>query len=170
MVTKSSAGHSTVANALAVQLGRRHSSIVIAFHQAVADKLGVNATDLKALDLATTHGSTTAGRVAEVTGLTTGAVTFVIDRLENAGFLIRTRDPADRRRWALTVTPECAQKVAHLYEPLAADMQALAAQFSANELQTISRFLAASDDLLERRTTELRTSTSHSTREGASPR
>ncbi|MEO6997914.1 MAG: MarR family transcriptional regulator [Terracoccus sp.] len=145
-----------MADALAVQLGRRHSSIVIAFHQAVADQLGVNATDLKALDLATTHGSTTAGQVAEATGLTTGAVTFLIDRLENAGFLTRTRDPTDRRRWALTVTPDCAERVADLYQPLATDMQALAGRFSAEELQTISRYVAASDDILERHTSELR--------------
>ena len=139
-----------------MQLGRRHSGLVIAFHQAVAEQLGVNATDLKALDLATIHGSTTAGQVAEVTGLTTGAVTFLIDRLERAGFLTRTRDPQDRRRWTLTVTPDCAQQVTHLYEPLAADMRILAQEFSTDELETIRRFLVGSDDILNRHTRRLR--------------
>ncbi len=67
MLPKSNPARAALADTLAVQLGRRHSGLVVAFHQAVADQLGVNATDLKALDLATVHGSTTAGQVAETT-------------------------------------------------------------------------------------------------------
>lgn len=156
MTTKSTVDRPALVDALAVQLGRRHGGTVIAFHHAVAEQLGVNATDLKALDLATIHGSTTAGQVAEVTGLTTGAVTFLIDRLEGAGFLTRTRDPLDRRRWTLTVTPECAQQVTHLFEPLAADMRDLAQEFSTDDLETIRRYLAGSDDILNRHTRRLR--------------
>ena len=156
MADKSNGDRGALADALAIQLGRRHSGLVIAFHQAVADHLGVNATDLKALDLAAIHGSTTAGQVAEATGLTTGAVTFLIDRLEGAGFLIRTRDPGDRRRWTLTVTPECTERVTRFYEPLAQEMRDLAHEFDSGELQAISRYLASSDDILERHTKRLR--------------
>lgn len=156
MPAESSVDRAQLVDALAVQLGRRHSGVVIAFHQAVAEQLGVNATDLKALDLATIHGSTTAGQVAEATGLTTGAVTFLVDRLERAGFLTRTRDPHDRRRWTLTVTSECAERVTRLYEPLANDMRNLAHEFSTDELQAVSRYLVGSDAILERHTTRLR--------------
>lgn len=155
-MSKSTATGTGCADALAVQLGRRHSGVVIAFHQAVADQLGVNATDLKALDLATSEGSTTAGQVAETTGLTTGAVTFVVDRLEKAGFLTRSRDPHDRRRWTLTVTTDCAQRIAELYAPLADDMRHLAEEFSGEELEAVSRYLAAADDILARHTRRLR--------------
>lgn len=169
MLPKSNPARAALADTLAVQLGRRHSGLVVAFHQAVADQLGVNATDLKALDLATVHGSTTAGQVAETTGLTTGAVTFLIDRLEQAGFLTRTRDPHDRRRWTLTVTPDCAEQVTRLYEPLAQDMRELAHEFSADELQAINRYLARSDGILERHTKQLRSQPTQPNRDGHRP-
>lgn len=70
----------------------------IMFHQAVADVLGLNVTDHKCLDLIQRFGAMPAGRLAELTGLTTGAVTGIIDRLEEAGYVKRTNDPKDRRR------------------------------------------------------------------------
>jgi DNA-binding MarR family transcriptional regulator len=68
------------------------------FHNAVADEIGLNITDHKCLDILLHRGPITAGQIAELTGLTTGAVTGVIDRLENAGYIRRTRDLNDRRR------------------------------------------------------------------------
>ena len=75
------------------QAGRRLSLATIMFHQAVADRLGLNPTDHKCIDLLASAGSTTAGELAEATGLTTGAITGVIDRLEAAGFVRREDDP-----------------------------------------------------------------------------
>lgn len=74
------------------------STEMIMFHQAVADVLGLNVTDHKCLDLIHRFGAMPAGRLAELTGLTTGAVTGIIDRLEEAGYVRRTSDPKDRRR------------------------------------------------------------------------
>jgi predicted ArsR family transcriptional regulator len=68
------------------------------FHSAIAERLGLNTTDHKCLDILNSQGSLTAGQLAELTGLTTGAVTGVIDRLEHAGYVCRARDPHDRRR------------------------------------------------------------------------
>src|ERR671936_1321222 len=70
----------------------------IMFHEAVADVLGLHITDHKCLDLIYRFGAMPAGRLAELTGLTTGAVTGIIDRLEKAGYVRRTNDPKDRRR------------------------------------------------------------------------
>ena len=68
------------------------------YDQAVADAIGINRTDMRCLDVIQREGPVPAGRLADETGLTTGAITTVLDRLERAGFARRTRDPADRRR------------------------------------------------------------------------
>src|ERR671932_2430246 len=75
------------------------------FDQAVADALGVNRTDMRCIDVLEREGPVTAGRLAEATGLTTGAITTVIDRLERAGMARRTRDPDDRRRVLVELDP-----------------------------------------------------------------
>src|ERR671939_1160989 len=77
---------------------REMSMETILFHQAVADVLGLHITDHKCLDLIHRFGAMPAGRLGELTGLTTGAVTGIIDRLEEAGYARRTNDPKDRRR------------------------------------------------------------------------
>src|SRR5688572_17181329 len=83
------------------ELGRELSARTILFHQALADKLGLNLTDHRCLDLAQRANSVaplTAGQLAELTGLSTGAITGVLDRLEKAGFIRREKDPNDRRQ------------------------------------------------------------------------
>lgn len=77
---------------------RQQSTWTVMFHAAVAQEIGLNITDHKCLDILLHQGPITAGKLAELTGLTTGAVTGVIDRLENAGYMRRERDPNDRRR------------------------------------------------------------------------
>ncbi len=84
---------------------RELSTATILFHQAVADRLGMNVTDHKCAGILTQSGPITAGDLAVRTGLTTGAVTGVIDRLEKAGFVRRVRDGTDRRR--VIVEPDC---------------------------------------------------------------
>jgi DNA-binding MarR family transcriptional regulator len=80
------------------QVGRRLSNATVMFHQAVADRLGMNLTDYKVLGILADTGPVTAGRLAEITGLTTGAVTGIVDRLERTGHVRRERDPGDRRK------------------------------------------------------------------------
>src|SRR3954468_5664923 len=76
---------------------QRSSDISTFFIQAVATKAGMNHTDLKVLSLLSRQGPLSAGRIAELTGLTTGAITFMLDRLEKAGYARRVRHPTDRR-------------------------------------------------------------------------
>src|SRR5271169_6652453 len=79
-------------------LGSRLSTATIMFHEAVADQMGVSATDAKCRSIVAQLGPMTAGRLALQLGLTTGAVTGVIDRLERAQLVRRVADPKDRRR------------------------------------------------------------------------
>ncbi|WJH36140.1 MarR family transcriptional regulator [Paenibacillus sp. CC-CFT747] len=77
---------------------RQNSARAVMFHQLISEQLGLNATDHKCLDFLNRTGPVTAGQLAQLTGLTTGAVTSVIDRLEKAGYVVRDKDPNDRRR------------------------------------------------------------------------
>lgn len=74
------------------------STETILFHQALADLLGFHITDHRCMHFLHSHGPMPAGRLAELTGLTTAAVTGIIDRLEEAGYVRRVNDPKDRRR------------------------------------------------------------------------
>src|SRR5690349_6128631 len=86
---------------LGEEFGRELSARTVLFHQAVAERLGIGSTDHKCLDIAaraSTDQPLTAGQLAELTGLTTGAITGVLDRLEKAGFIRREKHPHDRRQ------------------------------------------------------------------------
>lgn len=90
----------------------------VLYSQAVAQRLGINSTDLECLDLVVLRGPVTAGALAEATGLTTGAITGVIDRLERAGFACRERDPSDRRKVLVRALPVVEERIAPLFEPM----------------------------------------------------
>lgn len=99
---------------------RRLIGLSIAVHEAVAARVGLNPTDLRSLELAASEPEMTPTRLAELSGLTTGAVTGILDRLERAGFVRREADPADRRRTMVRVDPQRLADVAHSYEPILA--------------------------------------------------
>lgn len=82
----------------------------------------------------------TAGRLAELTGLTTGAITGVIDRLEKAGFVRRERDEADRRKVFIMIVPENVAKIGRLYVPMQEAMHKVWSTYSDAELQLLLRF------------------------------
>jgi DNA-binding MarR family transcriptional regulator len=95
---------------------RRSSAQGAVFSQAVADRAGISSSDLECLDFLNLEGRVTAGRLAEVTGLTTGAITGVVDRLEKAGFVRRERDANDRRKVFIATIPENVAKIGRFYE------------------------------------------------------
>ena len=76
----------------------------VLFNQLVADRVGINLTDLKCMSLLQLEGTLTAGRLGELAGLTGGAVTGVVDRLEKARLVERVPDPEDRRRLTVSLT------------------------------------------------------------------
>jgi DNA-binding MarR family transcriptional regulator len=128
-----------------------------AFDNLAAGRLGVNETDLHCLNIIQNSGGLTAGELAEAAGLTTGAVTGVIDRLEKAGFARRVPDPADRRRVKLEVTPRFYARADKIWGPVAADWSAaLSREFSAEELDRILDFLRRTNEITRRHMERLR--------------
>jgi DNA-binding MarR family transcriptional regulator len=122
---------------------RQLSTATILFHQAVADRLGMHLTDHKCADILLRAGPITAGELARRTGLTTGTITAVIDRLENAGFVQRAKDPGDRRRVIIEPLRErIEEKIGPLFESMARAMAELSAQYSTQELAIIRDFTA----------------------------
>jgi DNA-binding MarR family transcriptional regulator len=115
---------------------REMSTETIMFHQSVADVLGLHITDHKCLDLIYRFGAMPAGRLAELTGLTTGAVTGIIDRLEEAGYVRRTNDPEDRRRTIVEPTrnKKLEKRLEAIFIPLRDRMHNLLSLYSDSEL------------------------------------
>jgi DNA-binding MarR family transcriptional regulator len=119
-----------------------------ALDKLAAARLGVSLTDLGCLNIVESRQGLTAGELAAESGLTTGAVTAVIDRLERAGFARRTRDERDRRKVKIAVTPAFYERAAEIWGPVAADWRRdLADRFTAAELATIVAFLSDVDAL-----------------------
>jgi len=139
-------------------IGFRLSTATVLFHQAIADRLEVSATDMKCYSILRQTGPITAGELAQRTGLTTGAITGVIDRLERADLVRRARDAHDRRRVVLELirNPERERTIARLYEPLGRGIADLVAQYSAAEQKTIFDFLTGAITVLEAETRNLR--------------
>ncbi len=113
----------------------------VAYRQAVAARLGLSSSDLDCLGLVAARGPITAGALAEATGLTSGAITGVIDRLERAGYAVRVADPADRRKVLVRVSPAAAARVAPLFEPLASATHDSLAAYNVAELRMLLGFL-----------------------------
>jgi DNA-binding MarR family transcriptional regulator len=144
--------------ALGVLLGRELSTAVVVFHQAVAERLGLTATDLKCLDLLDRMGPLTAGRLAEVVGLTGGAVTGIIDRLEAGGFVQRERDPTDRRRVIIKAVSDHGHTntLMSIYASLQQAMgEELADKYSLEVLAAIEDFLRRAIHVLQQQTRKL---------------
>jgi DNA-binding MarR family transcriptional regulator len=112
------------------------STETILFHQAVADILGFHITDHRCMHFLHTYGAMPAGRLAELTGLTTPAVTGIIDRLENRGYVRRTNDPKDRRRTIVEPIPnnKLEKKLEEIFTPFHEKMHKLLTSYSDSEL------------------------------------
>ncbi len=119
---------------------RLSSAQGVVFGQAVADRVGIAGSDLECLDILNLEGRVTAGRLAEATGLTSGAITGVIDRLEKAGFVRRERDEADRRKVYVTLNHVNVAKIGKLYEPMQQAMLKNWSAYSDEELNVLLRF------------------------------
>jgi DNA-binding MarR family transcriptional regulator len=120
----------------------------VAFDKLAAARLGVSVTDLHCLNIVESREVITAGELATESGLTTGAVTAVIDRLERAGFARRVPDERDRRKVRVEVTQAFYDRARAIWGPVAADWQrAIADRFTVAELTTIVAFLTQVDEL-----------------------
>ncbi|MGV9629863.1 MarR family winged helix-turn-helix transcriptional regulator [Streptomyces sp. NPDC003487] len=117
-------------------------------HQAIAERFGLNPTDMKCVDLARSEPRLTAGRLAEITGMSTSATTAVLDRMEKAGFIERVRDPADRRRVIVVSTGRREQELAAAFAPLKDVMTAVLESYDDDQLGLIAQFTQRVNELL----------------------
>jgi DNA-binding MarR family transcriptional regulator len=137
-----------------------------AFDNLAAERLGLNRTDLHCINIIENSGGLTAGELAAEAGLTTGAVTGVVDRLERAGYARRVPDPSDRRRVKLEVTPKFYSRADKIWGPMASDWAArLGNRFTAEELERVIEFLRTTNELGREHLERVRRM-----REGQSPR
>ena len=133
-----------------IRLSRAHEAANDAFDEVAAEKLGVNRTDLRCLNIVDNQGSMTAGRLAELSGLTTAAVTSVLDRLERAGYARRVREQADRRQVLVELTPLLAERAGPIWSPLGDEAMAALARMSIEELKGVTEFFQLGIELNQR--------------------
>lgn len=137
-------------------LGRRLAVYTALYHSALAEQLGLNVTDLNALDLILELESITAGQLAELMGVSSGGITTVIDRLERAGFVEREKNPHDRRMVMIhPIEARCAQ-IEQFLSSVSRELTAVSAAYDHSELAAIHDFLVQSIRTLKSETFRLR--------------
>jgi DNA-binding MarR family transcriptional regulator len=109
--------------------------------QAIADRLGMNRTDAQCMDLISRLGPMTAGELAERVGLTPGAITAVLDRLERGHWVRREHDTADRRRVLVRVGQAQHAKMEPIFARLRKSTREILARYSDDQLDVIADFL-----------------------------
>jgi DNA-binding MarR family transcriptional regulator len=138
---------------------RQMSAGAIMFHQAIADRLGLHPTDHKCADLIDRHGAMTAGALADLTGLTTGAITGVVDRLERAGLARRALDPHDRRRVVIELVDNKRKEIAQLFKGIGQASSELLQRYTDDELALLLDFIDRCNQLTHVETLKLRDAT-----------
>lgn len=119
---------------------RENQTATDLFDEALSQFLGINRTDGRCLDIIDRLGRVSAGQLAIESGLTTGAVTAVIDRLEKAGYVARARDTLDRRKVWVETTESMRTITAHIFS-LHESIGSIMARFTPDQLKAIMEFL-----------------------------
>jgi DNA-binding MarR family transcriptional regulator len=126
------------------------------FGQTVAIRFGLSESDIETLEALIEMGASTAGRLGELTGLTSGAITRVIDRLEQAGYVRRVPDPADRRRVIVEVVPEKVAAVKSTLDRIGSASADEIGRYTDAQLALISDFLTRMEQITREEATSLR--------------
>jgi DNA-binding MarR family transcriptional regulator len=133
------------------QAVQRQGTLTVLFTHAVAQHIGLSATEFEFCDVLQSHGPMAAGQLAKACGLSTGGVTGLVDRLEKAGLVRRTADADDRRRVIVEPIghPGHEQTVRRLYEPLSQAFQELVTHYSDAEIALILDYTNRSSAMVE---------------------
>ena len=134
---------------------RRSQAATDRYDEAVANAIGLNRTDMRCLDVLQLEGQMTAGHLAEATGLTTGAMTVALDRLERAGYARRVRDSGDRRRVLVELTPELASRTTEFYGEHVALSERLYQRYTLDQLELLLEFVSEGRRFNDRKAAEL---------------
>src|SRR6516225_443311 len=136
---------------------RQAGAVMQLLGTASAERIGINVTDLNCLNILALRGRMTAGELARATGLTTASITGVLDRLEEAGFVRRERDPHDRRRVIVRLDAARGMRdVAPVFIPVIAAWRNVAARYTDDELRLILGFQEQLEQIMRDRLIELR--------------
>ena len=120
------------------------------FDERVAKKFKLSRTDMRCLDILGRMGPMTAGKLSDESGLSTGAVTFLLDRLELAGMVKRRRDTDDRRRVWVELVPAAQKRLEHAQQPIVEEMKEVTRRFKAEELAIVRDFMREAKEVFER--------------------
>jgi len=137
---------------------QRSGTLTVLHTNAVADRIGISATEFESMDLISHNQPISAGHLAARCGLTTGAITGIIDRLERAGLVKRVRDPGDRRRVLLEPVEDEAKKkkVRELYQPMSRAFTELMEECTPEQIQFLVDIHDKMSDRVETIIAELR--------------
>jgi DNA-binding MarR family transcriptional regulator len=121
----------------------RFIAAVVLHNQEVAAREGIGASDGQVLSLLNVNGPMTPGQIATVTGLSTGSVTSLLDRLERGGLIRRVRDAQDRRKVRVEPDPEGQRRLSRHYDDYGTHLAAVLDGLSADELRAVLGFFTA---------------------------
>ncbi|MFB7159307.1 MarR family winged helix-turn-helix transcriptional regulator [Lysinibacillus sp. NPDC056232] len=153
MENKTNSNHNQTENNI---LGQEFSSALIMFHQEVANKLDLNITDYKVLGIIP-NGGITAGEIAIHTGLSTGMVTTVVDRLEKKNYVYRDKHPSDRRKVIIKNNIEKTYtELAPIFQSFGVEMRKIYSSYNDHEIKTIMSFLNKSIEVFKKETAKLK--------------
>jgi DNA-binding MarR family transcriptional regulator len=138
---------------------RRMGSMATLHNHAVADAVGLHPTDQACIDLLDWTGPITAGEIGSHLGLSSGAVTGLIDRLEAGGWVRRERDPRDRRRVVVHFSTERAAELWPIYRPLAEAIDAYRDHLDPRDLSVVVEFLEFANETIAQATRHARDAT-----------
>lgn len=137
-------------------MGRQFSDITIAMHEAIAHSAGLSGTDHKYLGILIRNGSMSAGDLSKITGLTTGAVTGVIDRLERNNLAKREFDKHDRRKIIIVPNTQTAMKLlGGPFSDLQKKMVSMISKLKENEIEIIERYMLSAMEIMKEVTDNL---------------
>jgi DNA-binding MarR family transcriptional regulator len=132
-----------------IMSGREFGISMVLFRHAVGEKLGVNVTDMESLALIFFKGLATPTEIATHTGLSSGATTAMLDRLEKAGLIERKPNPQDRRGVLLVASQKRNKEVGAFFAPLREKVDKLNALYTQKELFVIADYLTKSAEIWE---------------------
>lgn len=133
-------------------------TLTVLHTNAVAHRIGLSATEFEAMDIISRYQPITAGKLSEYCGLTTGAITGIVDRLERGGFVRRERDPADRRRVFIRPIENASRskKVRTLYRPIDAAFREFVCRYNKEELCLLLKMQNEANEMTEKSIAKLR--------------